>query len=109
MRYFFACSIGFTIPVEDFGNIVVWKRALLLLSCIVGKIGMGLFALPLTLNEFMILGFAWGSWGEFSFIIALNALRGGLLTGDSEYFVDLGSWTEERTIVRWFWQPLATL
>ena len=32
MRYFFACSIGFTIPVEDFGNVVVWKRALLLLS-----------------------------------------------------------------------------
>ena len=51
---------------------------------------MGLFALPLTVNEFMILGFAWGSWGEFSFIIALNALRGGLLTGDLDCFGELG-------------------
>ena len=42
---------------------------------------MGFFAMPLTLNEFLILGFAWGSWGEFSFILALRALRGNLLTG----------------------------
>lgn len=31
MRYFFACSIGFTVPVEDFGNVEVWKRASVLL------------------------------------------------------------------------------
>ena len=106
MRYFFACSIGFTVPVEDFGNLEVWKRASILLlrlgsieivrtargtsaqdlstmlaRCVFGKICMGFFAMPLTLNEFLILGFAWGSWGEFSFILALRALRGNLLTG----------------------------
>lgn len=42
---------------------------------------MGLFAMPLTLNEFLSLGFAWGSWGEFSFILAVRALRGNLLSG----------------------------
>eukprot|EP00435_Cladocopium_sp_Y103_P067338 s475_g29.t2 len=81
MRYFFACSIGFTVPVEDFQNIEVWKRASILLLCIVGKICMGFFAMPLTLNEFLSLGFAWGSWGEFSFILAVRALRGNLLSG----------------------------
>lgn len=83
MRYFFACSIGFTVPVEDFGNLEVWKRASILLLCVFGKICMGFFAMPLTLNEFLILGFAWGSWGEFSFILALRALRGNLLTGEN--------------------------
>lgn len=53
----------------------------MLTRCIFGKICMGFFAMPLTLNEFLILGFAWGSWGEFSFILALRALRGNLLTG----------------------------
>jgi len=83
MRYFFACSIGFTVPVEDFRNIEVWRRASILLVCIVGKICMGLFAMPLTLNEFLSLGFAWGSWGEFSFILAVRALRGNLLSGEN--------------------------
>lgn len=44
---------------------------------------MGLFAMPLTLNEFLSLGFAWGSWGEFSFILAVRALRGNLLSGEN--------------------------
>ncbi|CAE7174733.1 gerT [Symbiodinium pilosum] len=81
MRFFFACSIGFTIPVEDFGDAEVWKTALALFWCILGKLAMGVFALPLTKNEFLTLSFAWGSWGEFSFILALRAVRGNLLDG----------------------------
>ncbi|CAJ1377871.1 unnamed protein product [Effrenium voratum] len=81
MRYFFACSIGFTVPVEDFGSAQVWMKAGALLMCIVGKLCMGVFAMPLTLNEFLTLSFAWGSWGEFSFILALRAMRGNLLEG----------------------------
>ena len=171
MRFFFACSIGFTIPVEDFGDGEVWGTALalfawlasscpplfeaeacypgfhevsvdrlqatadswhrnaqkiperstclekpivpafvrnwvdtdwpklhvifektgvavvtmlllcLLLRCILGKLAMGIFALPLTKNELLTLSFAWGSWGEFSFILALRAVRGNLLDG----------------------------
>ena len=53
-----------------------------LLRCILGKLAMGIFALPLTKNEFLTLSFAWGSWGEFSFILALRAVRGNLLEGD---------------------------
>ncbi|CAK9074827.1 Putative Na(+)/H(+) antiporter GerT [Durusdinium trenchii] len=83
MRYFFACSIGFTVPVEDFGNVEVWKRASVLLLCVFAKLCMGFFAMPLTFNDFLILGFAWGSWGEFSFILALRAVRGNLLSGES--------------------------
>ena len=45
---------------------------------------MGFFAMPLTFNDFLILGFAWGSWGEFSFILALRAVRGNLLSGSLE-------------------------
>lgn len=81
MRFFFACSIGFTIPVEDFGDREVWGTALALFGCILGKLAMGIFALPLTKNEFLTLSFAWGSWGEFSFILALRAVRGNLLEG----------------------------
>ena len=53
----------------------------ILLRCILGKLAMGVFALPLTKNEFLTLSFAWGSWGEFSFILALRAVRGNLLDG----------------------------
>ena len=35
MRFFFACSIGFTIPVEDFGDKEVWGTALALFGRLV--------------------------------------------------------------------------
>lgn len=52
--------------------------------CVFAKLCMGFFAMPLTFNDFLILGFAWGSWGEFSFILALRAVRGNLLSGSLE-------------------------
>eukprot|EP00930_Biecheleria_cincta_P070208 TRINITY_DN57857_c0_g1_i1.p1 TRINITY_DN57857_c0_g1~~TRINITY_DN57857_c0_g1_i1.p1 ORF type:complete len:681 (+),score=103.35 TRINITY_DN57857_c0_g1_i1:156-2045(+) len=79
MRFFFACSIGFTVPVQQFENGEVWRMAGLLLLCISGKISMGLFAVPLHKDNFMTLGFSWGAWGEFSFILALRAKSVGII------------------------------
>ena len=49
-------------------------RAGLLLCCISGKLAMGVFAPPpRTGDQFWTLAFAWGEWGEFSFLIATVA------------------------------------
>jgi len=79
MRLFFACSIGFSIPIKDFADAVVWKQAGILFTCIVTKVGMGLFAKPLDCAQFCVLGFAWGAWGEFSFILAIRAKEARLI------------------------------
>lgn len=80
MRFFFACSIGFTIPIEDFADWGIIRDAGLLFVCIIGKVGMGFFATPFDQDHILTLGFAWGAWGEFSFILALKALRGNVIT-----------------------------
>eukprot|EP00929_Paragymnodinium_shiwhaense_P100377 TRINITY_DN6264_c0_g1_i1.p1 TRINITY_DN6264_c0_g1~~TRINITY_DN6264_c0_g1_i1.p1 ORF type:complete len:691 (+),score=113.56 TRINITY_DN6264_c0_g1_i1:102-2075(+) len=80
MRFFFACTIGFTIPVHDFLDPDVWKNAAILFTCILGKIGMGVFATPRDRHHFWMLAFSWGAWGEFSFILALSALDAELLS-----------------------------
>jgi len=79
MRLFFACSIGFSIPVGDFKDGVVWRNALILFTCIITKVGMGVLAKPLDMAQFCVLGFAWGAWGEFSFILAIKARDGNLI------------------------------
>eukprot|EP00929_Paragymnodinium_shiwhaense_P100382 TRINITY_DN6264_c0_g2_i1.p1 TRINITY_DN6264_c0_g2~~TRINITY_DN6264_c0_g2_i1.p1 ORF type:complete len:663 (+),score=117.38 TRINITY_DN6264_c0_g2_i1:75-2063(+) len=80
MRFFFACTIGFTIPIRDFLDPDVWKNAAILFACIIGKIGMGIFATPCDPHHFWMLAFSWGAWGEFSFILALSALDAGLFS-----------------------------
>ena len=50
-------------------------KAGLLVCCIFGKLAMGCFAQPRDADHFWILAFAWGEWGEFSFLIATAARR----------------------------------
>lgn len=76
LKFFFACTIGFEIPVGHFGNVATLARAGLLFLCITGKLAMGFFAVPLTVDNFWILSFAWSEWGEFSFLIATIAANG---------------------------------
>ena len=75
MRFFFACTIGFSIPIAAVARADVFVKALLLCSTIVGKLAMGFFAQPLDADHFWILALAWGEWGEMSFFIAAAAFR----------------------------------
>lgn len=84
IRVFFACTIGFAIPIKDFWTMGVWLKAIALLACMSGKLAMGLFAIPRTTDMMLTLAFAWGEWGEFSFIIATLAFEGDLI--DKEWY-----------------------
>eukprot|EP00947_MAST-08B_sp_MAST-8B-sp1_P002591 g2591.t1 len=79
MRIFFACSIGFSVPISSFTGGEVWGRAGLFLLCIFGKLIVGVLATSRTKHEILALAFAWGGWGEFSFIIAKIGLNHGVI------------------------------
>ncbi|KAK7232290.1 Sodium/hydrogen exchanger protein [Aureococcus anophagefferens] len=64
MRFFFACTIGFSIPIAAVARADVFVKALLLCCTIVGKLAVGVFAQPLDADHFWILALAWGEWGE---------------------------------------------
>ena len=84
IRVFFACTIGFSIPIKDFWTAGVWMKAGVFLACMSGKLAIGLLATPPTMDMMLTLGFAWGEWGEFSFIIATLAFDGGVIS--KEYY-----------------------
>jgi len=84
IRVFFACTIGFAIPIKDFWTLGVWLKAIAFLSCMSGKLAMGLLATPFNFDMICTLAFAWGEWGEFSFIIATLAFEGEVI--DKEQF-----------------------
>ncbi|KAH8092082.1 sodium/hydrogen exchanger family-like protein [Aureococcus anophagefferens] len=79
MRFFFACTIGFSIPIAAVARADVFVKALLLCCTIVGKLAVGVFAQPLDADHFWILALAWGEWGEMqcemSFFIAAAAFK----------------------------------
>ena len=72
-----SCSVGFEIPVTECFKTGTLAKAGLLVCCIFGKLAMGCFAQPRDADHFWILAFAWGEWGEFSFLIATAARRVG--------------------------------
>jgi Kef-type K+ transport system membrane component KefB len=84
IRVFFACTIGFSIPIKDFWTGGVWIKAGVFLACMSGKFAIGLLSTPPTTDMMLTLAFAWGEWGEFSFIIATLAFDGGVI--DKEYY-----------------------
>ena len=63
-----------------FSGHAIGKGAILTLVAIVGKmLPLGLFAKPLTLNNFLKFSFAMNGRGEFSFLIAKEAKEQGIL------------------------------
>ncbi|KAH8057078.1 sodium/hydrogen exchanger family-like protein [Aureococcus anophagefferens] len=57
MRFFFACTIGFSIPITKILHLGTLGKA------------------PLDGDHFWILALAWGEWGEMSFFIAAAAFK----------------------------------
>ena len=83
LRVFFACTIGFAIPIKEFTNAKVISRGLIYCVCAVGKIVTGFFGRPLNKKEFLTIGFSMSAWGEFAFIIATASYEEGTIDKES--------------------------
>ena len=83
VKIFFACTIGFEVPIRDLWNGRVLSRAAAFLVAALGKVGTGLFAKPFNWREAKIIGFAMAAWGEFAFIVATASREAGTLDADT--------------------------
>eukprot|EP01083_Nonionella_stella_P067753 179429_1 len=83
LRVFFAATIGFAIPVTEFGSVEVVVRGLVYCLCGIGKVVTGFFARPLTYQEFYTVGFSMSAWGEFAFILATASFAEGTIDQQS--------------------------
>ncbi|GMH55307.1 hypothetical protein TrRE_jg729, partial [Triparma retinervis] len=83
MRLFFACTIGFEVPIKNLGNGKVWGHAALYVFIIATKLLSGIFAIPLSKREFLKIGFSMVSSCELAFIISVNAWIEGLISDDT--------------------------
>jgi Kef-type K+ transport system membrane component KefB len=71
LRIFFACTIGFEIPIKSFGDGQVIAYAMILMLAIFGKLITGFFAHRVTTDNVLTISFAMSAWGEFAFIVVL--------------------------------------
>mmetsp|Transcript_27971 Transcript_27971/g.42849 ORF Transcript_27971/g.42849 Transcript_27971/m.42849 type:complete len:809 (+) Transcript_27971:202-2628(+) len=91
MRIFFAASIGFQVPIKDFGNGTVIWQGLVFTIALTGKLAVG-FMVPnfnqtkrftgLHFRDCLITGFSMAAEGEFAFVIAVFAVDQGLIEKD---------------------------
>ena len=58
MRLFFACTIGFEVPIKNMGSGKVIGHAFVYVIIIFTKMGSGIFAFPMNKIEFLKLGFS---------------------------------------------------
>jgi len=82
IKIFFACSIGFEVPIRDLWTPSVLTRTFVFLLAAFGKLATGLLAQPLTWREGAKVGFAMAAWGEFAFIVATASREAGSLSDD---------------------------
>merc|ERR1740123_1651038 len=83
LRIFFSATIGFQIPILEFGNPVVIFKGLIFCFAGIGKVVQGFFAQPLNAKEFFIVGFSMSAWGEFAFILATTSYAEGQMDKES--------------------------
>ena len=92
MRIFFACTIGFQVPITDFGDItIIWQGSVFCLAWLIGKISVGFMVPNFSpskrftgnhLRDCLITGFSMAAEGEFAFVIAVFAVSEGLVSED---------------------------
>mmetsp|Transcript_19974 Transcript_19974/g.49041 ORF Transcript_19974/g.49041 Transcript_19974/m.49041 type:complete len:771 (-) Transcript_19974:602-2914(-) len=80
---FFACTVGFEIPITELFKADVIKTAAVFLVALAGKILTGFWATPLNIYEFCTVGFAMSAWGEFAFVVATTAKEKDLIDRDT--------------------------
>mmetsp|Transcript_16594 Transcript_16594/g.35967 ORF Transcript_16594/g.35967 Transcript_16594/m.35967 type:complete len:838 (+) Transcript_16594:67-2580(+) len=91
MRIFFAASIGFQVPIKDFGDWHVIGYGALFTLALLGKLAVG-FMVPnfnnsdkfkgLHLRDCLITGCSMAAEGEFAFVIAVFAVDQELISPD---------------------------
>jgi Kef-type K+ transport system membrane component KefB len=81
LRLFFSATVGFQVPIDAFWTPKVLGMGFALFAAVSGKMLMGFFATPLTLSNFLMVAFSMSTWGEFAFIIAVEAKLEGLIHG----------------------------
>ena len=82
LRIFFACTIGFEIPIKSFGDGQVLAYATILMLAILGKLVTGFFAHRVTTDNVLTISFAMSAWGEFAFIVVLYGKEEALIAED---------------------------
>lgn len=88
MRIFFASTIGFQVPIKEFGDAeVIWKGVLFTLA-LLGKVAVGFLVPNFTqsrnftgnhLRDCLIVGCSMAAEGEFAFVIAAFAVDAGII------------------------------
>jgi len=91
MRIFFAASIGFQVPIKDFGKGTVIWQGLVFTLALAGKLAVG-FLVPNFnqtpsftgnhIRDVLVTGFSMAAEGEFAFVIAVYAVDNGLIDKD---------------------------
>ena len=84
LRVFFAATVGFQIPIRHFWSTKVVSHGCAFFLALLGKVVMGAFARPLSLDSFLVVGASMATWGEFAFVIAVEAKALGLI-GPQDY------------------------
>ena len=91
MRIFFAASIGFQVPIKDFGNGTVILQGLFFTVALLGKLAVGFMVPNFTqsrsytgfhLRDCLVTGFSMAAEGEFAFVIAVFAVDNELIDKD---------------------------
>lgn len=91
MRIFFSASIGFQVPIKDFGDPSVIWQGLVFCLALTGKIGVGFLVPNFTqgrrftgnhLRDCLVTGFSMAAEGEFAFVIAVFGVDVGLIDPD---------------------------
>jgi hypothetical protein len=91
MRIFFAASIGFQVPIKDFGNGTVIWQGLVFTLALLGKIATGFMVPNFThmrrfkgkhLRDCLITGWSMAAEGEFAFVIAVFSVDSELINKD---------------------------
>lgn len=91
MRIFFSASIGFQVPIKDFGDPTVIWQGLVFCFALSGKIAVGFMVPNFTqarrftgnhLRDCLLTGFSMAAEGEFAFVIAVYSVDAGLISKD---------------------------
>ena len=91
MRVFFAASIGFQVPIKDFGDPTVLWQGFVFTLALTGKLAVGFMVPNFTqstrftnhhLRDCLITGFSMAAEGEFAFVIAVFGVDNGLIDKD---------------------------
>jgi len=88
MRIFFASTIGFQVPIKNFGSFKVLWQGLLFTLALLGKLGVG-FLVPNFSNterfrgnhlrDCLMVGCSMAAEGEFAFVIAAYSVAEGII------------------------------